>query len=75
MKHTYSRELFHENRICCFSDKNEELKYKFVLIELFSADCFHIFVTFIQVRCYIKSHSFSEELISKCWGDCLETTF
>ena len=32
-----------------FSDKNEELKYKFVLIELFSADCFHIFVTFIQV--------------------------
>ena len=33
----------------CFAEKSDELKYKFVLIELFSSDCFPLFLTFLQV--------------------------
>ncbi|WAR13260.1 VIR-like protein [Mya arenaria] len=29
-------------------DKNEEMKYKYVLVELFSADCLPVFVTILQ---------------------------
>lgn len=31
------------------SDKQTELKYKYVLIELFSADCFPVFINILQV--------------------------
>lgn len=33
----------------CISDKPEEMKYKYVLVEMFSAECLPVLVNFLQV--------------------------
>lgn len=38
------------NESVLFTEKPIELKYKYVVIELLSADCFPLFTSFLQVK-------------------------
>jgi len=39
-----------DQNTCIVSDRIEELKYKYVLVEMYGANCLALFATVLQVR-------------------------